>query len=41
MEDEDEDNLLDEDDRHLIDMALQLSQQNETNTTESNTTTKS
>ena len=41
MEDEDEDNLLDEDDRHLIDMALQLSQQNETNTTKSNTTTKS
>ena len=38
MEDEDEDDLLDEDDRHFIDMALQLSQQNETNTIESTTT---
>ena len=33
MEDEDEDDLLDEDYRLLIDMVLQLSQQNETNTT--------
>ena len=41
MEDEDEDGLLDEDNRHLIDMALQLSQQNETNTIESTTTTNS
>ena len=39
MEDEDEDDLLDEDDRHIIDMALQLSQQNESNMTESTTTT--
>ena len=41
MEGEDEDDLLDEDDRHLIDMALQLSQQNETNMTEPIITTKS
>ena len=39
MEDEDEDDSLDEYNRHLIDMALQLSQQNETNMTESTTTT--
>ena len=30
---EDESDLLDDDDRHLIDMALQLSQQSEANTT--------
>ena len=41
MEDEDEDDLLDENNRHLNDMALQLSQQNETNTKESTTTINS
>ena len=42
MEDEDEDDLLDDDDdRHFIDMALQLSQQSEVNTTELTTTTNS
>ena len=41
MEVEDADNLLDENDRHLIDMALQLSQQGKADTTESTTTTNS
>ena len=41
MEDEDEDDLLDEDDRHVIDMALQLLPQSKANTTESTTTTNS
>ena len=35
MEDEDGDDLLDDDGRHLIDMALQLSQLSHANTTES------
>ena len=41
MEDEDEDDLLDENDRHLIDMALQLSQLSKADMTESTTTTNS
>ena len=37
-EDEDKDILLDDDDRHLIDMVLQLSLQSEANTTDSTAT---
>ena len=41
MKDEDEDDLLDDNDRHLIEMALQLSQQSEANMTWESTTSTS
>ena len=41
MKDEHEENLFDDADRHLIDMALQLSQHSEANTIESTTTKNS